>query len=60
MSMSSTKINKKPTEPPSGMHATLTIENTGLILNLKVLELNLNISQVQEQLRQFGLVHKDK
>lgn len=29
-------------------------------MNLKVLELNLNISQVREQLRQFGLVHKDK
>lgn len=29
-------------------------------MNLKVLELNLNISQVREQLRQCGLVHKDK
>ena len=36
------------------MHATVTTWNTGLNMNLKVLEMNLNISQVREQLRQFG------
>lgn len=35
-------------------HATVTTWNTGVNKNLKVLEMNLNISQIREQLRQFG------
>lgn len=44
--MISIQINKSLTKTLSGVHATLTIKNTGLNINLKVLELNLNISQV--------------
>lgn len=36
------------------VHATVIIWNTVLNMNLKVLEMNLNNSQVREQLRQFG------